>query len=145
MLFLNHNRKLNRSYTFSNVLIRVLVCMVWMLAFVGGSIKASIPSILQVKATSSTFASSVNKSDLPASSSDPIQMPEESAFLIAELDDQADDDKKLVLPFFYIQFNGLKLSTEIQTVRSFHFKQAIQQILPIPLFVLHHSWKSYLI
>jgi len=119
--------------------------MVWMLAFVGGSIKASIPSILQVKATSSTFASSVNKSDLPASSSDPIQMPEESAFLIAELDDQADDDKKLVLPFFYIQFNGLKLSTEIQIVRSFHFKQAIQQILPIPLFVLHHSWKSYLI
>jgi hypothetical protein len=116
-----------------------------MLAFVGGSIKANIPSTLQVKATSSAFASTVDKSDLPASSSDPIQMPEESAFLIAELDDQADDDKKITLPFFSIQFNSIKLATEIQAVQSFHYKQAIQQILPIPLFVLHHSWKSYLI
>lgn len=123
----------------------MLVCLVWMLAFVGGSIKANIPSTLQVKATSSAFASTVNKSDLPASSSDPIQMPEESAFLIAELDDQADDDKKITLPFFSIQFNSIKLATEIQAVQSFHYKQAIQQILPIPLFVLHHSWKSYLI
>lgn len=123
----------------------MLVCLVWMLAFVGGSIKANIPSTLQVKATSSAFASTVNKSDLPASSSDPIQMPEESAFLIAELDDQADDDKKITLPFFSIQFNSIKLSTEIQAVQSFHYKQAIQQILPIPLFVLHHSWKSKLI
>lgn len=145
MLSLNHNRKLNHSHPFYNAFTRSLVCMVWMLAFIGGSLKANIPSSLQVKSTSSAFASSVNKSDLPHSSSDPIQLPEESAFLIAELDDQADDDKKITLSFFSIQFNSFKLAIEIQAVQSFHYKQAIQQILPIPLFVLHHSWKSYLI
>lgn len=119
MLSLNQNRKLIRSYSFYNVLTRLLVCLVWMLAFVGGSIKANIPSTLQVKATSSAFASTVNKSDLPASSSDPIQMPEESAFLIAELDDQADDDKKITLPFFLS--NSIALSYRLKYKLFSHF------------------------
>jgi len=145
MSSLNQNRNYNCSYSIYNALSKLLVCLVWILVFFGGSIKANISSSQRLKNTSTAVASTVNKADLPVSSSDPIQLPEESEFLIAELDDQADDDKKIALAIFSFQFFSFKQTTDIQTVQSVHYKQAIQQILPIPLFVLHHSWKSYLV
>jgi len=144
MLSLNKNHKYNNSNSFFNASSRLLACLIWILVFLGGSIKLNFPNSQLLKATSPTVTSIVSKADTPANSSDPFHLPEESDFLIAELDDEADDDKKIALAFFSIQFFSFKQITEIKSVQSFHYQQAIQQILPIPLFVLHHSWKSYL-
>lgn len=145
MVFLNQNNRYKFSQNFCHTLSRLLVCVLLLLVFFGGSIKANIPNAQYLNLTNKTVVPTVNKADVSANSSDPIQLPDESSLLFAELDDQADDDKKIAIAFFAIQFYSIKQATEIKSVQSFHYKQAIQQILPIPLFVLHHSWKSYLV
>ena len=98
-----------------------------------------------MKATNSVVASSNNKVNLPSNNPDPLQLPEDSEGFISEFDDESDDDKKSILAISCIQLFTVQQINAIQSVQSFQYNQSRQQIIAIPLFVLHHSWKSYLV
>ncbi|MFZ6025165.1 MAG: hypothetical protein ACOYVG_12015 [Bacteroidota bacterium] len=120
--------------------------MTWLFMFFAGSLKANVSTgAFQLAKTGKTIiASKTNPADLPVNPSEPIPLPEDPESCIAELEDQATDDKKICSTIYFIQLLTLQQTTEIQAVQSFHYTQAIQQRIAIPLFVLHHSWKSYL-
>ncbi|HPH36739.1 MAG TPA: hypothetical protein PL108_03695 [Sediminibacterium sp.] len=117
----------------------------WLLIFFVGTIKGNIPNAKLMKATNSVVASSNNKVNLPSNNPDPLQLPEDSEGFISEFDDESDDHKKSILAISFIQLFTVLQINEIQSVQSFQYNQSRQQIIAIPLFVLHHSWKSYLV
>ncbi len=118
--------------------------MVWVLIFFAGTIESKIPHSPFIKATNTAVASNHHQSNLPFNNSDPLQLPEESEVLNAAFDDESDEGKKMALTIFSELIFGFNESVETYSVQSFQNEQAVQQIIPIPLFVLHHSWKSNL-
>lgn len=141
---MNQKSKYKSSFRYNKAITQLFAVMAWMLIFFVGFININPANSRSLKITKSINAPAAQKSTLPSDSSNPLQLPEESDFVITGLDDEVDNVKKMGLTVFLIQLIGFKYTTEIQTVRSFHYQQAIQQVLEIPLFVLHHSWKSYL-
>lgn len=123
-----------------------LVLMTWLLMFFAGSLKANTNTGgFQLAKTGKVFTDSkANPTELPANPSEPVPLPEDPEACLAELEDQSDDDKKTCFAALFIQFIALQQTAQVQNVQSFHYNQAIQQRIAIPLFVLHHSWKSYL-
>ncbi|MFN3300894.1 MAG: hypothetical protein ACK41Z_11955 [Sediminibacterium sp.] len=118
---------------------------VWVLIFFLGTIKSNIPNSQLMKATNSAVAPSNNKASLPSNNPDPLQLPEDFEGFISEFDDESDDHKKSILAISFIQFFTVKQINEIQSVQSFQYNHSRQQTIAIPLFILHHSWKSYLV
>jgi hypothetical protein len=145
MLTLRKNRKYNSIGQTCKTIAGSMALMTWLLMFFAGSLKANAGTTQLLKTGKTIVASKTNPADLPASPSEPIPLPEDPEAYVAELEDHADDDRKASLAIYFIQLLALQQTTEIQSVQSFHYKQAIQQRIAIPLFVLHHSWKSYLI
>ena len=143
-IFLSQKTKHQSSFKFYRAITQLFAVMAWMLVFFVGFININPANSRSLKITKSITAPAAQKSTLPDGSSNPLQLPEESDFVITGLDDEVDNAKKMGLTIFLIHFFGFKHTIEIQTVRSFHYQQAIQQLVEIPLFVLHHSWKSYL-
>jgi hypothetical protein len=80
----------------------------------------------------------------PTSPHDPLPIPEDPE-AVSEIENIIDADKKAAITAFIIHVLSITEIQSVQSVRSFHYNQAILQRLAIPLFVLHHSWKSYLI
>lgn len=122
-----------------------LALMTWLLMFFAGSLKANAATGKFSKTGISELSIQTNSANLPADPSEPLPLPEEPDACIAALEDAADDDKKAGWAAYFIQLVTLQQITEVQAVQSFHYHQSIQQRIAIPLFVLHHSWKSYLI
>ena len=118
-----------------------LALMTWLLMFVAVSLKANAGTFQLAKTVISSKTTPV---DFPTNSSDPLPLPEDPESYIAELEDEAGDDKKICFTTYFIQLITVKQTAQLQTVQTFQYKQAIQQRIAIPLFVLHHSWKSYL-
>lgn len=76
---------------------------------------------------------------------DPLSIPEDPEASTPEFVDSEDDQKKLTLSDFdFYSISSQEIQT-VQGVRLFHFRQSVQQCSDIPLFVLHHSWKDYII
>lgn len=123
----------------------LMAWMVWVIIFFAGTIKGYIPNTKFIKATNSVVASSNNKANLPSNYPDPLQLPEDSEGFISEFDGESDDHKKSIFAISFLQLLTLQQITEIESVQSFQYNQSIQQNIAIPLFVLHHSWKSHLV
>ena len=119
--------------------------MVWVLIFFAGTVKGNVPYESLIKATKVTVATASNKANLPFNDSGPLQLPEDSEVLSTSMDDELDEGKKVALAIFSLQLFGFKQTIGTLSVQSFQYEQAIQQIIAIPLFVLHHSWKSHLV
>ena len=120
--------------------------VLWLLVFFTSPLKLSAS-----KAGSYPYKSNVAVSveagahqDVPLSPHDPLPIPEDPE-AVSEIENNIDADKKAALTAFIVNLLSITEIQSVQAVRSFHFNQAIQQRLAIPLFVLHHSWKSYLI
>ncbi len=122
----------------------LLVLMTWLLVFFAGSVKANTSGFQLAKTGKAFIDSKANPTEQPANPSEPVPLPEDPEACLAELEDQTDDDKKTCFTPLFIQFIALQQTSQVQNVQSFHYNQAIQQRIAIPLFVLHHSWKSYL-
>lgn len=122
-----------------------MVVMLWMLVFFAGSVQASVAPVKLAKSSKTALAAKTSQPDQSTNPSEPIPLPEDPENSIAELEDGADDAKKAGFATYFLQLAALQQTTQIQAVQSFHYNQAIQQRIAIPLFVLHHSWKSYLI
>lgn len=141
-------RKKNHSYKNISHVCKTLavsmVLMLWILVFFAGSVKASVDAVKLTKSVKTVWDSKTSQPDQSTNPSEPLPLPEDPENNIAELEDEA-DDKKVGFVSYFLKLVALQQTTEIQAIRSFHFNQAIQQRLAIPLFVLHHSWKSYLI
>lgn len=139
----NHSYK-NISHT-CKTLAGSMVLILWMLVFFAGSVKASVAPVKLAKSVKTVLATKTSQPDQSNNPSEPLPLPEDPENSIAELEDGADDDKKAGFTTYFLQLIALQQTTLIQAVQSFHYNQAIQQRIAIPLFVLHHSWKSYLI
>lgn len=142
-------RKKNHRYKNINhtckTLAGLMVLVLWILVFFAGSVKAGVAPVKLAKSAKTVLANKTSQPDQSANPSEPLPLPEDPENSIAELEDQADDDKKAAFVTYFLQIVALQQTNQIQAVQSFHYNQAIQQRIAIPLFVLHHSWKSYLI
>lgn len=145
MLTPSKNRKYNRIGHTCKTIAGSLALMTWLLMFFAGAIKANAGTGQLLKTGKTIVASPTNPADLPADPAEPLPLPEDPETYVAETKDYADDDKKAGSALYFIQLMALQQETKIQSVQSFHYNQAIQQRIAIPLFVLYHSWKSYLI
>lgn len=140
-----------KNYSYKNIshtcktLAGSMVLILWMLVFFAGSVKASVAPVKLAKSVKTVLATKTSQPDQSNNPSEPLPLPEDPENSIAELEDGADDDKKAGFTTYFLQLVALQQTTLIQAVQSFHYNQAIQQRIAIPLFVLHHSWKSYLI
>ena len=76
---------------------------------------------------------------------DPLSVPEDPEASTPEFVDSEDEQKKLIFSDFDFSAISSQEIQTIQAVRLFHFRQSVQQRSDIPLFVLHHSWKDYII
>ena len=139
------NRKYNSMGQTCKTITGSLALIAWLLMFFAGSLKVNTATTPLAKTGKTVIIPKAGPADLPSDPSDPLPLPEDPESPVAELQDQADDDKKTSLAAYLIQLIVLQQTAEIQAVQSFHYNQAIQQLIAIPLFVLHHSWKSYLI
>lgn len=144
MVSLSQNPKNKSPRSIFKSISGLMIWMIWVLIFFAGTVKGNIPHSQLIKATKAAVASTNNKASLPFNDSDPLQLPEESEVLSNSLDDELDEGKKVALAIFSLQLFGFKQTIETLSVQSFQYEQAIQQIIAIPLFVLHHSWKSHL-
>lgn len=117
---------------------------IWILVFFLGTVKGNVPGNQLFKATKPVVAAANNSAHLPSSDTDPLQLPEEVEGFVSEADDESDDENREILTISCLQLFTLLPTNGTQSVQSFHYRQSRQQIVAIPLFVLHHSWKSHL-
>ncbi|MBL0882967.1 MAG: hypothetical protein IBJ16_06430 [Chitinophagaceae bacterium] len=120
--------------------------VIWLLVFFTSPLKLRANKIGShtYKTEISVSATSTAHQDVPYSPNDPLPIPEDPEE-VSEIENNIDADKKAAITAFIINLLSIAEIQSVESVRSFHFNQAIQQRLVIPLFVLHHSWKSYLI
>lgn len=141
MFTLSKKRKHNQIGQTCKTIAGSLALMTWLLMFFSVSLKANASTFQLAK---TVIASTATPVDFPTNPSEPLPLPEDPESYVAELEDQVDDDKKVCFAAYYIQLLAFQQTAQVQAVQSFHYNQAIQQRIAIPLFVLHHSWKSYL-
>lgn len=120
--------------------------VLWLLVFFTNPLKlnASKAGSYPYKSNISVTVEAGAHQDIPSSPHDPLPIPED-AEAVSEIENNIDADKKAAVTAFIINLLSITEIQSVQSVRSFHFNQAILQRIAIPLFVLHHSWKSYLI
>lgn len=120
--------------------------LVWLLAFFTSPLRLSANN-LNTRIYKSITPVSVEAGackDTPASTDDPLPLPEDPEE-VSEVENTLDADKKIFSTAFTFTILSARKIQSVQSVRSFHFSQAILQIIAIPLFVLQHSWKRYLL
>lgn len=120
--------------------------VLWLLVFFTSPLKLSAQKIGShpYKTNISVSVASTTHQDAPLSPHDPLPVPEDPE-TISEIESNIEADKKVAITAFIFKLLSTAEVQSVQSVQSFHFNQAILQRLAIPLFVLHHSWKSYLI
>lgn len=120
--------------------------VLWLLVFFTSPLKlsASKTGSYLFKSKASVTVEVGTHQDAPSSPHDPLSIPED-AEAVSEIENNIDAEKKVAVTAFIINLLSITEIQSVQSVRSFHFNQAILQRIAIPLFVLHHSWKSYLI
>lgn len=144
MFTLSKKRKHNQIGQTCKTIAGSLALMTWLLMFFSVSLKANAGTLQLATTGKTVIASTTTPVDFPTNPSEPLPLPEDPESYVAELEDQVDDDKKACFAAYFIQLIALQQTAQVQAVQSFHYNQAIQQRIAIPLFVLHHSWKSYL-
>lgn len=122
----------------------LMAWLVWVLIFFAGTVKGNVPHNQLFKLTKAAYTPAKNEANLPSNASEPLQLPEDSECFTSEVDDELDDQKKSTFAVSVIQLFTLHQTAEIQSVQSFQYHQSRKQVITVPLFVLHHSWKSYL-
>ncbi len=145
MALLTKNRKYKNIGNTIKTTVGSVALMAWLLLFFAGSLKANSQSIPFTKSAKTVVVDKTSPSKLPTDPSEPLPLPEDPESNEAELDDEVDNDKRFSFTAYLIQLVVLQQTAEIQAVQSFHYNQSIQQRIAIPLFILHHSWKSYLV
>lgn len=145
MVSLSQKPKYNSPHSIFKSMSGFMVWMVWVLIFFAGTIKGNIPHNQLFKTTKAAFTSANNKANLPSNNTDPLQLPEDAELLTSAFDDESDDHKKSIFAISVLHLIIFCQTSEIQLVQSFQYYQSRQQIIAIPLFILHHSWKSHLV
>ncbi len=115
---------------------------VWLFVFLCSSFTTNASNRHHAKVVVSATS---HQSDSPEHSTTPILLPEDAGTGLEKKEDAGKDDtKKCFFTANLSELVSIWQDAGVQVVQSFHFNQAIQQRISIPLFVLHHSWKSYL-
>lgn len=76
---------------------------------------------------------------------DPAQLPESNETVDEDGANESDDEERSSFFADYVQHNTAQILQQLQQVKTFRFQLTAQQDASIPLFILHHSWKAYLI
>lgn len=138
----------NRNYNVMSKTCRSLAgwvtLVIWLFMFIAGSAKVNAALAKFGKTSKTILLAADGGNGLLADSTEPLSLPEDPETYFAGSADQTDVDKKVCVDTSIIQSWALRQITEIQAVQSFQYSQSIHQYIRIPLFVLQHSWKSYL-
>lgn len=144
MVSLSLKSKYNSPRNIFKTISVLIAWTIWILGFFIGTVKGNVPGNQLYKAKNEVVSAVNNSAHLPSSDTDPLQLPEEIEGFVSEADDESDDEKREILTISCLQPFTLLPTNGTQSVQSFHYRQSRQQIIAIPLFVLHHSWKSHL-
>lgn len=126
---------------------RLTALFVWLLLFFGNTFIVNDTAITYAKYSSSAFSVKQTESSEPLHNYPfgPLSIPEERESTSPEFFDTEDNQKKFIaFDFDFYTFSSQEVK-DVHCVHSFHFRQSVKRCADIPLFILYHSWKDYLI